>query len=263
VVAGVDIGSITAKTIIMDGEKCLLAYSIVNQGIVNAEAAQASLNEALNKAGITREGLSCIVTTGYGRDLVKFGEQSITEITCHAAGVYHLLPEIRTVIDVGGQDSKVIAMDEQGRVLTFRMNDKCAAGTGRFLEVMAHALKVDLGQLGDIALQSLNPAPVSSVCTVFAESEVVSLAARGFPRVDIVGGIHEAIARRLSSMVQAVGVRERVAMTGGVAKNRGVVRALERMLGLTIVVPAEPQITGALGAALFALQRVAIRAAAR
>jgi predicted CoA-substrate-specific enzyme activase len=255
IVAGVDIGSITAKTVTIDEQKRILSSTIVHQGIVNQEAAWSCLQAALEKAGIRREALAFLVTTGYGRNLVTFGDRSITEITCHAAGVHHLLPEVRTVIDVGGQDSKVIALDEQGRVATFRMNDKCAAGTGRFLEVMAHALGVELTALGEVALQSQHPAPVSSVCTVFAESEVVSLAARGFPKVDIVGGIHEAIANRLSSMVRAVGVREQIVMTGGVAKNQGVVRALERLLGVPIVVPPEPQIIGALGAALFALQK--------
>jgi predicted CoA-substrate-specific enzyme activase len=262
VVAGVDIGSITAKTVTIDEEKRILSAHVIHQGIVNEEAAWTCLQTALAKAGLRREDLSFLITTGYGRDLVTFGDHSITEITCHAAGVHHLLPEVRTVIDVGGQDSKVIALDEQGRVATFRMNDKCAAGTGRFLEVMARALGVELTALGATALQSRDPAPVSSVCTVFAESEVVSLAARGFPKVDIVGGIHEAIANRLSSMVRAVGAREPIVMTGGVAMNQGVVRALERTLGIQIVVPPEPQIIGALGAALFALQKAPRWAAA-
>jgi len=238
----------------MDGGQRVLAYSVVNQGLVNEEAAQNSLAEAIVRAGISREDISTIVTTGYGRDLVKFGNRSITEITCHAAGAHHLRPEIRTIVDVGGQDSKVIALDDRGRVATFRMNDKCAAGTGRFLEVMARALGVELADFGRIALQSQNPAPVSSFCAVFAESEVVSLAAKGYPKIDIIGGIHQAIARRLSSMVRAVGLREPVAMTGGVAKNEGAVRALEQALGVEIVLHPEPQIVGALGAALFALR---------
>lgn len=256
VVAGVDIGSITAKTVVMTDGKQILSSKVVHQGIVNEEAARTCLQAALDKAGVRQEDLDFMITTGYGRDLVSFGDRSITEITCHAAGVHHLLPEAQTVIDVGGQDSKVIAVDSNGKVTTFRMNDKCAAGTGRFLEVMANALRVELTALGEVALQSDNPAPVSSVCTVFAESEVVSLSARGFPKVDIVGGIHEAIGNRLSSMVRAVGLREQVVMTGGVAKNRGVIRALERLLGVSIVVPPEPQIVGALGAALFALRQV-------
>lgn len=255
-VAGVDVGSITAKAIIVDSERRILAQRIVHQGIVNERAAWTCFEEAVDSAGLRPDDISYIVTTGYGRDLVKFGDKSVTEITCHAAGVHHLLPAARTVVDVGGQDSKVISLDEDGRVVTFRMNDKCAAGTGRFLEVMAIALRVDLTELGGIALESNNPAPVSSVCTVFAESEIVSLSAQGYPKVDIIGGLHEAIANRLTQMVRAVGVREPVVMTGGVAKNQGVVRALERTLGIKIVIPSEPQITGALGAAFFALRGV-------
>lgn len=253
-VAGVDIGSVTAKTVIMGAGAEPLCYNVLHQGLVNEAAALRSLARALDDAGVGRDALSTVITTGYGRQLVKFGDRSITEITCHAAGVHHILPDVRTIIDVGGQDSKVIKLDDQGLVVTFRMNDKCAAGTGRFLEVMARALGVELGEFGQIALESRNPAPVSSVCTVFAESEIVSLAARGFPRTDIIGGIHEAIARRLSSLVRAVGAREPIAMTGGVAKNPGAVNALERTLGTKIRIPEEPQIVGALGAAVLALR---------
>jgi len=255
-VAGVDIGSLTAKSVILDENREILAYSIVHQGIVNEEAALASLDRALNEAGLGREDLEFIVTTGYGRNLVGFGDKNVTEISCHAYGAHFLHPQTRTVIDIGGQDSKVIALDEQGRVAGFNMNDKCAAGTGRFLEVMCRALGVALEEMGELSLRSQNPAQVSSLCTVFAESEIISLAAQGYPKVDIIAGIHEAIGRRIFSLVKSVALRPRVMMTGGVAKNKGVIKVLERLLGTEIITPPEPQIVGALGAALFALEEV-------
>lgn len=253
-VAGVDIGSLTAKTVILDGNRRILAYHIVSEGIVDVEAARASLENALRSSGLTRADIGRIITTGYGRDLVRFGDRSITEISCHARGAYFLFPEVRTLIDIGGQDSKVIALDGGGLVFDFVMNDKCAAGTGRFLEVMARALRVKLEEMGDLALQSCHPAHVSSMCTVFAESEIISLAAGGCPKVDIIAGVHESVGRRMVSMVKRAGLRQRVIMAGGVAKNKGVVRVLERLFDTPILVPPEPQIVGALGAALFALE---------
>jgi predicted CoA-substrate-specific enzyme activase len=256
-VAGVDIGSLTAKVVILDENRQILAYHVLAQGIVDVNAARACLEAALEKAGLAPGDLSRVVTTGYGRELVRFGDKSITEITCHARGAHFLLPELRTLIDIGGQDSKVIALDSRGLVLDFAMNDKCAAGTGRFLEAMARALGVELSEMGDLALTSREPAHVSSLCTVFAESEIISLAASGRSKVDILAGVHESIGRRMVSMVRRVGVRPKVGMSGGVAKNPGVVRVLERLLGTPIVVPPEPQIVGALGAALFALDETA------
>lgn len=255
-VAGVDIGSLTAKTVIMDEEARVLSFSILPQGIVSEKAALSCLEQALGKAHLTRSDLNFILTTGYGRELVKFGDRSVTEISCHACGAHSLFPEARMVIDIGGQDSKVIALDEQGRLINFIMNDKCAAGTGRFLEVMARALGVELEEMGEFSLKSQQPAHVSSICTVFAESEVISLAARSYSKIDIIAGIHEAIGRRLVSMVKAVRLREPVVMTGGVAKNKGVVQVLERLLATQIIIPPEPQVVGALGAALFALEEV-------
>lgn len=253
-VAGVDIGSLTAKSVILDETGKLLTFSIVHQGLVNEEAALRSLDQALDKAGLRREDLGYIVTTGYGRTLVSFGDRNVTEISCHAYGAHYLNPEVRTVIDIGGQDSKVIAIDGGGRVVSFNMNDKCAAGTGRFLEVMCRALGVALEDMGELSLKSQNPAHVSSLCTVFAESEIISLAAQGYPKVDIIAGIHEAIGRRIFSLLKSVSIRPRVMMSGGVAKNKGVVKVLERLLGTEIFIPPEPQIVGALGAALFALE---------
>ncbi len=174
-----------------------------------------------------QSSISKIVSTGYGRNSVKFADKTFTEIMAHAAGAYFLNPKIRTIIDIGGQDSKAMALDEKGKVKNFVMNDKCAAGTGRFLEVMARALEVNLDEFGAMSLQSKLPSKISSLCTVFAESEVISLIARGEKRPDIIAGIHESIAARVSSMLARVGVAEPVMITGGVARNAGVVDALD------------------------------------
>ena len=255
-VAGVDIGSLTAKTVILGGDRRILTHHVVSEGIVDAEAAQASLRVALTSSGLSRAELARVVTTGYGRDLVGLGDRSVTEISCHARGAHFLFPEVRTLIDIGGQDSKVVALNGSGVVCDFVMNDKCAAGTGRFVEVMARALRVRLEDMGDLGLQSGAPAHVSSMCTVFAESEIISLVAGGRLKVDIIAGVHESIGRRVSSMVRRVGLRQRVIMTGGVAKNKGVVRVLERLLDTPILIPPEPQVAGALGAALLALEEM-------
>lgn len=255
-VAGVDVGSVTAKAVILGLDGDVLGAEVVYEGVVNKRAAHRCLEEALRKARLSGGDLLYIVTTGYGRELAGFGDRSVTEITCHAKGVHAVLPEVRTVIDVGGQDSKVIALDTSGAVVTFRMNDKCAAGTGRFLEEMARALEVPLAEFGEQVLNSREPAQVSSTCTVFAESEIISLAARGVPKVDIIAGLHYALGRRLVGMVKAVGVTPPVAFTGGVAKNIGLRSVLEELLNTSIVVPDQCQLTGALGAALIALQSV-------
>jgi predicted CoA-substrate-specific enzyme activase len=176
----------------------------------------------------------------------------VTEISCYARGIHHLYPQVQTVIDIGGQDSKVVAVGPGGRPLDFAMNDKCAAGTGRFLEVIARALELDLEDIGPRALRARRAADISSTCTVFAESEVVTLVAEGVPREEIVAGICRSIAKRVGGMARRVGVEPPVAFAGGVAKNVGVVRALEEVLGEALIVPEEPQIVGALGAALVA-----------
>ena len=193
-----------------------------------------------------------IVSTGYGRAGVEGAHKTITEITCHAAGVHYCSPHIRSIIDIGGQDSKSILLEDNGRVKDFVMNDKCAAGTGRFLEVMARALQVDLEVFGDMSLRAENPGKISSLCTVFAESEVISLISKGESRENIIAGIHESIATRISAMANRVGVKPPLMMTGGVAKNIGVVRALEKKLNMTIEVLESAQVMGAIGAAVLA-----------
>ncbi len=255
-VAGVDIGSLTAKTVILDEQAQVISYCVVQQGIVDEAAANASLQEALKRAGLTLKDISFLITTGYGRTMVKFGHKNITEISCHARGAHYLFPGVRTVIDIGGQDSKVVALDGNGRVVNFAMNDKCAAGTGRFLEVMARALGISLQEMEVFSFKSQKPAHVSSICTVFAESEIISLVAQGNPKTDIIAGIHDAIGRRMLSLTKHTGMIPPVMMTGGVAKNKAVVDVLERMLKAEIAVSEEPQIVGALGAALYALDEV-------
>lgn len=249
--AGIDIGSITAKAAIVE-DGGILGTKIIFTGY-NSEAAGVKVYEdLLSESGLNTSSIAKIVSTGYGRNSVKFADKTFTEIMAHAAGAYLLNPKIRTIIDIGGQDSKAIALDEKGKVRNFVMNDKCAAGTGRFLEVMARALEVNLDEFGAMSLQSNLPSKISSLCTVFAESEVISLIARGEKRQDIIAGIHESIAARVSSMIARVGVAEPVMITGGVARNAGVVDALERKLGVKIAVSSYAQVNGAIGAAILA-----------
>ncbi len=251
IVSGIDIGSLSSEVVILkDGRT--MSYSIVPTGADTQKAARACMQEALDKAHLKFEDISATVATGYGRISVPFATKTITEITCHARGAHQLFPSTRTVIDMGGQDSKVISIDTEGRVLDFVMNDKCAAGTGRFLEVMAGALEVDLMEMGERSIRSKNVVIISSMCTVFAESEVISLIAGGCSKNDIIRGLHEAISKRISTMAGKLRMERPITMTGGVAKNRGIVDALRRFLKVEIHVPPEPQIVGALGAALSA-----------
>ena len=250
--AGIDVGSLTTDVVILDTRGEVAGYSIVETGANSTEASEEALDKALAEAGIDRGDLIRIVATGYGRISVPLADKTVTEISCHALGAQHLFHDIGTVIDIGGQDSKVIRVGESGKVVDFTMNDKCAAGTGRFLEVMAAKLRVPLNEMGRLSLHSNGEVSISSVCTVFAESEVVSLVAKNYPREDILRGIHRAIVNRVWSMVTAVGVTGVVTMTGGVAKNTGVVALMEERLAKPIHIHSEPQIIGALGAALMA-----------
>ena len=249
--AGVDVGAITAKAAIFDGQD-LLATAIILAGYDRAAAAVQALDQALAQAGLTREQITRLVGTGYGRIQVHGADRTVTEITCHARGAHYLCPDVRTVIDIGGQDSKGISVGAGGKVLDFVMNDMCAAGTGRFLEVMAHALEEDLVNFGPIALSAPRHAKISSTCTVFAESEVITHVAKGVPKAEVIAGIHDAIATRISIMAGRIPIRDAVVLTGGVARNPGVARMLEQKLGHTIVVPEQAQLAGAIGAALIA-----------
>ncbi|MGB9791680.1 MAG: acyl-CoA dehydratase activase [Thermacetogeniaceae bacterium] len=256
ITAGIDVGSLSTDAVLLEDGR-VLAYSIVNTGSQAQAAAERAFEEVLEKAGVKRSDVECVVATGYGRMSVPFADAQVTEISCHACGSAFLDPEARTVIDIGGQDSKVIRLGPGGSVVDFLMNDKCAAGTGRFLEVMADRLELSVAALGDEDFRAERAAEISSMCTVFAESEVVSLIAQGVPRCEIVRGLHRSIAERTAGMANRLGVVPKVMMTGGVAKNKGVVRALSEKLGVEIVVPQEPQIVGALGAAMIARKRVA------
>jgi predicted CoA-substrate-specific enzyme activase len=249
IVAGIDIGSLSSEAVILrDGE--IMSYSILPTGADTQKAVRMCMQEALERANLKFEDLAATVATGYGRINVSFATKTVTEITCHARGAHRLFPGTRTVIDMGGQDSKVISIDAEGRVLDFVMNDKCAAGTGRFLEVMAGALEVDLEEMGKRSARARNGVIISSMCTVFAESEVISLIAAGCSKNDIIRGLHEAISKRIFTMAGKLRLEGPITMTGGVAKNRGIVDALGRMLKSRIQLPEEPQIVGALGAAL-------------
>jgi (R)-2-hydroxyacyl-CoA dehydratese activating ATPase len=252
VTVGIDIGSITAKAAVMrDGS--ILAVRILRTGY-NAKNAGDQLFEGIvSGLGMNPSDIDGIVATGYGRKSITFADRAVTEITCHAAGARYMNPEIRSVIDIGGQDSKVILMDETGRVKDFAMNDKCAAGTGRFLEVMARALEVEISDFGTLSLAADHSASISSLCTVFAESEVISLIAKGESRENIIAGIHDSIAARVSAMAGRIRWVPPIMMTGGVAQNSGVVRSLEKKIGHPLVVTPNAQLTGAIGAALIAM----------
>lgn len=249
---GIDIGSMTAKAVLVDDSGAMVASSVCKSGFDHNLAARTVVDDVVQQAAIRMADLRTIIATGYGRNNVPFEAKTITEITCHARGALHEMEECRMVVDIGGQDSKVILISPAGRVIDFSMNDRCAAGTGRFLEVMANALQIPLAEMGELAMTADRPASISNVCTVFAESEVISLISAGKKRENIIRGLCRSIAERVSSMVNRIGLDRPVAMTGGVAFNRGVVLELEQMLGTPINVPSSPQIIGALGAALLA-----------
>lgn len=250
---GIDIGSVTAKGALLSGDT-LLGADYCFTGYNAKTAAQKILDRLLEVHGIDQTEISGIVATGYGRNSVPFANRKLTEIMCHAWGARHLHPNVEVVIDIGGQDSKAIILNEGGNVANFIMNDKCAAGTGRFLEVMARALEVDLDEFGALSLKAEQPEKISSLCAVFAESEVVSLIAGGKKRENIIAGIHEAIGSRVSAMASRLGIHPSapIMMTGGVAKNIGLVNAMEKALGAPIIVSPHAQITGAIGAARLA-----------
>ncbi len=245
--AGVDIGSTMTKVVIMNDS--VLASVIGPTGPEHRKLANRVMEEALKKAKLPFEDITYVVATGYGRINVPFADKQITEISCHARGVAHLLPRARTVVDIGGQDSKGIKLKD-GRAVDFVMNDKCAAGTGRFLEVAAEELGVKLEDMGRLSLEAKNAVRISNTCTVFAAQEVVTKLSGGAALPDIIAGLHEAIATRVYSMLRRLKVEREVVLTGGGAKNVGLVKALEAKLGFAVVVPPEPLLTGAIGAAL-------------
>ncbi len=251
--AGVDSGSASTDAVILDRERRIIGSAVLPTGPGAASGAKKALDAALAQAGLSASDLDAIVTTGYGRETIGVSDTSVTEITCHARGAHFLYPEARTVIDIGGQDSKVIRIDETGAVVNFVMNDKCAAGTGRFLEMMARTMELGMSDMSEMGLRWKNEVAISSMCTVFAESEVVSLIAENTPAEDIIHGLNMAVAGKTVSLVHRLGGEPSYIMTGGVARNRGVVKALEGKLGEQIFVSEEAQLCGALGAALIAM----------
>ena len=253
--AGIDIGSQSTDVVIIDDKKNILSYSILYTGASHQEVADKALLEACSSINCDVGEIKCVVGTGYGRKNIKNAIHQVTEISCHAKGANYFFPNVRTILDIGGQDSKVIKIDSDGKVLDFLMNEKCAAGTGRFLEVMARVLEVQLADFGELALASKEQVELSSMCTVFAESEVISKIADGKKKEDIINGIHNSICDRVGSMIERMKLENDFAMTGGVAKNKGIVNTLKMKLITEVNVPNEPQIVGALGAALFAYEK--------
>jgi len=254
-VLGVDIGSTTAKAIILNEDSKICGRVVQRTGVRVDQAIEAVRKECCKQAGISEEQIDYCISTGYGRNRVPYRDEQITEITCHAKGLHAVIPQAKTVIDIGGQDSKVITLDEDGSILNFIMNDQCAAGTGRFIEVMSRIMDVPIEEVGPFSLKATEAAQISSVCTVFAESEVISKASNGVPPENLMAGIHESIARRLKGLVGQHKVPP-LAMTGGLAQDIGLVKALEKILEVEILVPEDPQVIGALGAARIALQRM-------
>ncbi|MBN1190361.1 MAG: 2-hydroxyglutaryl-CoA dehydratase [Dehalococcoidales bacterium] len=249
--AGIDLGSAMTKVVIIDSDEKVCASVINHTGAEHRRLANKVMEEAIMQAGLSFDELSFIVSTGYGRMIIPFADRQITELTCHARGVVSYFPGVRLAIDIGGQDSKGLKINN-GRLIDFSMNDKCAAGTGRFLEIICGTLGLKLEELGDVSLKSTHKVSISSTCTFFAQQEVITRLSEGSPLEDIVAGIHDSIASRVARMVGRLTVRPDVVFTGGVAKNPGVVKALEANLGCKVLVPGEPLLSGALGAALLA-----------
>lgn len=251
--AGVDVGSTQTKAVVIDRERKIVARALTDTGANVTVAAQNAFREALAGGGIDEVEVKYVIGTGYGRYKVTFGDRQVTEISCHGRGAAHMFPGTCTVIDMGGQDSKAIRVKPDGEIVDFCMNDKCAAGTGRFLGAAAKALGMTLDDLGPTALKSSKPVNISTTCTVFAEAEVLSWLGKGKAVEDILWGVHRSIASRSFGLLRRVGVIDEITFTGGVARNPGVIKALEDMLGRKLNVSEDSHYMGALGAALFAM----------
>lgn len=251
---GIDIGSTSSKAVILEDGIRVAARKVIEVGI-GSEGPDRVFADALSEAGITREEITRVMATGYGRMTFPGADDQASELSCHGKGIHYLIPEARVVIDIGGQDAKVMQINERGALLNFVMNDKCAAGTGRFLDVMAGILSVQTSELAELAAKAEEPLSISSVCTVFAESEVISHLAAGATRSDVAAGIHQSVAKRVAGLGNRIGFRGPIAMSGGVALNAGVVRALEHELGKQIVTHPDAQLAGAYGAAILAFEK--------
>jgi predicted CoA-substrate-specific enzyme activase len=257
IVAGCDVGSLSGEAVIMDDNR-IIAYDIMRVRPRPEQTAQEAMDKALAIAHVMLDDIDYCVSTGYGREKIPFADTSISEISCHGRGAHWANPDVRTVIDIGGQDCKVIRVDKFGYMADFTMNDKCAAGTGRFLEAMAKVLGLELGELGPMSLDAKSPVSITKTCTVLAQFDVMCMINDGKDRSDIAAGINRAMAERISKMTKKVGIQDKLTITGGVAKNSGVVAGLVDVLGREIVEleGIDPQIVGALGAALFAKERL-------
>jgi predicted CoA-substrate-specific enzyme activase len=251
---GIDIGSSSSKAVIIGAGREILGKAVINTG-AGTQGPGKAVAAALQEAGLHREDIKFSVVTGYGRIAYDKADKQITEISCHAKGIAFLMPNARTVIDIGGQDAKVIKLDENGRVENFVMNEKCAAGTGRFLEVMARILDCGIENLAGLSEQATEEIIISNTCTVFAESEVISQLSAGAKRENVAKGAHKAVAKRVAGLGSRIGIKPDVVMTGGVALNTGVVAALAKEIGEKITIADNPQIMGAIGAALYALEQ--------
>ena len=253
ITAGIDIGSTMTKAIILDTDQNhVLASSIVETGAEHRALALSILEETAKKAGFSSNQVSFIVGTGYGRLNIPFADKQITEITCHARGVHHLFPQARTIIEVGGQDSKAIKLTENGTVSEFTMNNKCAAGTGRFLECVSDTLEVSLAEMNTLALRAKDALPVSSLCAIFAQQEIIAALSRGTPVEVVLAGMYGGFARKIITMANPLRIEREVVLTGGTCKHAALQAALQREIGFELLIPEEPLLTGALGAALLA-----------
>lgn len=254
--AGVDVGSTQTKAVILDESLKIIGRALIDTGANVVAAAENAFQKALEAANLGDEEVEYVIGTGYGRYKVTFGNKQVTEISCHGRGAVHMFPATQTVIDMGGQDSKAIRVNPDGEIIDFCMNDKCAAGTGRFLGAAAVALDIPLADLGPTALEAEKPVRISTTCTVFAESEVLSWLGKGKKVEDILWGVHQSIASRSIGLLRRVGIEEEITFTGGVAKNVGMIKALEDGLGKSINVSEDSHFMGALGAALFAVDHI-------
>jgi len=254
--AGVDVGSTQTKAVIINEKKKIVGRALIDTGANVTAAAEKSFHKALASAGLGDEEVEYVIGTGYGRYKVTFGNKQITEISCHGRGAVHMFPQTRTVIDMGGQDSKAIRVRADGEIVDFCMNDKCAAGTGRFLGAASMALDIPLPELGPTALKAEKPVRISTTCTVFAESEVLAWLGKGKKVEDILWGVHQSIASRSIGLLRRVGLEDEITFTGGVAKNTGMIKALEEGLKRKVNVSEDSHFMGALGAALFALDHI-------
>ncbi|MFQ5517461.1 MAG: acyl-CoA dehydratase activase [Acidimicrobiia bacterium] len=255
-VAGVDVGSTQTKAVVMTGDHEILGFGLCPTGAKLAEAGQTAFGLALAETGFEEDEVAFVVGTGYGRFNIDFGDAQVTEISCHARGAVHLFPQTRSVLDIGGQDTKAIKVGNDGQVVDFNMNDKCAAGTGRFLGAASEALEIPLGELGPLALTAKNPVKMTTTCTVFAESEILGWLAKGRRVEDVVMGVHRAIASRSVSLLRRAGIELEVTFTGGVTRNSAMVELVSELVGSPVNMSEQSHHCGAIGAALFALDQV-------